>query len=79
MSILSHYDGLGVLIRGGLLSPDLVYEINYNSIITFWSKFSGLIGDPILFKTFNCYVDLKSFKRKLELEKIHKITVLEFG
>jgi hypothetical protein len=43
MSLFSHYEGMSVMMRRGLLSPDLVYEFKYDSIIMFWDKFSPIV------------------------------------
>jgi hypothetical protein len=43
MSIFSHYEGMSVLMKRGLLSPDLVYDLKYDSVIMFWDKFSPIV------------------------------------
>lgn len=45
LSIFSHFEGMGVLMRRGLLSPEIIYELNYNGIIMFWDKFSPIVHE----------------------------------
>jgi hypothetical protein len=52
----SYYEGIGVLVRRGVISPDLVYDLMYGSIIYFWEHFlpifEGLrtrFASPIIF------------------------------
>jgi len=77
MSVLSHYEGMATLMRRGLLSPDLVYDINYNGIIMFWDKFSGLIYEwrkmfdsPQMFEAFEW---LQSEMRRIRESKGHGV------
>jgi hypothetical protein len=45
----SHYfaslEGLGILIKKGVIDPDLVYSSQYGSIITIWEKFLPIIEE----------------------------------
>jgi hypothetical protein len=40
---IAQYDGIGVLIRRGMISPDLVFDLIYDSIIWFWEKFLPVV------------------------------------
>jgi hypothetical protein len=39
----SHFEGIGVLIKRGLIDSKLVYDLMYNSIILFWDKFELIL------------------------------------
>jgi hypothetical protein len=41
--VFNFFEGLGIMVRRGLISADLVYEFNYNSIIGFWEKYSLVV------------------------------------
>ncbi len=43
--VFGFFEGLGIMVRRGLISVDLVYEFNYNSLIGFWEKYSEIVGD----------------------------------
>ena len=52
----SYYEGIGVLVRRGVISPDLVYDLMYGSIIYFWERFLPIFlglrerfSSPIIF------------------------------
>jgi hypothetical protein len=38
--VFGFFEGLGIMVRRGLINADLVYEFNYNSIIGFWERYS---------------------------------------
>ena len=40
---LQYFEGVGVLVRRGLIDPELVYDIMYGSIISFWEKHETII------------------------------------
>jgi len=40
---LQYIEGVGVLVRRGLIDPELVYDIMYGSIIAFWEKHETII------------------------------------
>lgn len=40
---LQWMEGVGVLVRRGLIDPELVYDIMYGSIISFWEKHETII------------------------------------
>jgi hypothetical protein len=39
LAYFSNLEGLGILVKNGLLDPNLIYEMQYNSIILLWDKF----------------------------------------
>ncbi len=41
--VFGFFEGLGIMVRRGLISADLVYEFNYNSIIGFWERYSPIV------------------------------------
>jgi hypothetical protein len=40
---LAMYAGIGVLIKRGMISPDLVFDLIYDTVIAFWEKFSIVV------------------------------------
>jgi hypothetical protein len=40
---LAMYAGIGVLIKRGMISPDLVFDLIYDTVIAFWEKFSIIV------------------------------------
>jgi ribosomal protein S8 len=41
--IFGYLEGIGIMMRRGLISPDLVYEFNYNTIIGFWERYALIV------------------------------------
>jgi hypothetical protein len=39
----AYYKGIGVLVKRGLIDPELVYDLMSWSIITFWEKFKPVL------------------------------------
>ena len=39
----SHYEGIAVLVKRGLINSALVYDLMYGSIIMFWEKFEPIL------------------------------------
>jgi hypothetical protein len=39
----SHFEGIGVLVKRGLIDSSLVYDLMYGSIIRFWDKFEPIL------------------------------------
>jgi hypothetical protein len=42
-TLTGRLEGLGVLVRRGLIDVNLLYDLNYGSIIMIWEKFSPII------------------------------------
>jgi hypothetical protein len=42
--VFGFFEGLGIMVRRGLINSDLVYEFNYNSIIGFWERYSPIVS-----------------------------------
>jgi len=40
---LQFYEGIGVIVRRGLIDPELVYDLMYGSIIGFWERHEVII------------------------------------
>ena len=40
---VSHYEGIAVLVKRGLIDSKLDYDLMYDSIITFWEKFESVL------------------------------------
>lgn len=50
--IFGYLEGMGIMMRRGLISPDLVYEYYYNTIIGFWEKYAPIVeGWRIMFNS----------------------------
>ncbi len=41
----SYLEGIEVLVRRGMISPDLVYDLMYGTITTFWNRFQGVFKE----------------------------------
>jgi hypothetical protein len=39
----SHFEGIAVLVRRGLIDSQLVYDLMYTSIIMFWEKYETIL------------------------------------
>ena len=39
----AHFEGIGVLVRRGLIDSNLVYDLMYDSVIFFWEKFEPVL------------------------------------
>lgn len=39
----SHFEGIAVLVRRGLIDSELVYDLMYASIIKFWEKYETIL------------------------------------
>ena len=39
----SHFEGIAVLVKRGLIDSELVYDLMYSSIIFFWEKFETVL------------------------------------
>jgi len=55
--VFQYWERLAVMVRRGLISSELIYEINYGSIIGLWEKYAsivvglrGLWGTPQLYE-----------------------------
>ncbi len=68
----AYVEGIGVLVRRGMISPDLVYDLMYGSFIGFWEKFSPIFvglreryGAPYLFSDVEgLYEDMRRIRDK---------------
>jgi len=40
---VTYFEGIAVLVKRGLIDPNLVYDLMYGSIIAFWEKFEPVI------------------------------------
>lgn len=41
--IFGYLEGMGIMMRRGLISPDLVYEYHYNTVTGFWEKYAPVV------------------------------------
>jgi hypothetical protein len=39
----AHFEGIAVLVKRGLIDPNLVFDLMYGSIIAFWDKFEPVL------------------------------------
>ena len=44
-SYINRLEGLGVLVKRGLIDANLLYDLNYGSIIMMWNKFLPIIAE----------------------------------
>jgi hypothetical protein len=42
--LVTYWEGLAVMVRRGLISPELIYDLNYNTIIGLWERFALIIS-----------------------------------
>ena len=69
----SHFEGIAVLVKRGLIDPRLVYDLMYGSIIMFWEKFEPVLlgmremGSP---KTWEDLEALYHEMKRLEAEEV---------
>jgi hypothetical protein len=63
----SYLEGIEVLIRRGMISPDLVYDLMYGTIATFWNKFQPVIKEMrVVFKNPGLWLRIESLYNEME-------------
>ena len=43
LSVQSYFEGIGVLLMKGMISPDFVYELMPTMVVTLWSKYEPVV------------------------------------
>jgi len=81
LSYFANLEGLGLLVRNGLLDANLVYDLQYVSIIMIWEKFLPIVlgyrkawASPQLWVTVEYLYDEM---RRIRVERGHEETTIE--
>ncbi len=81
LSYFSNIEGLGLLVKNGLLDPNLVYDLQYISIIAIWEKFLPIVleyrkvwSSPQLWITVEYLYDEM---RRIRVERSHGETIVQ--
>jgi hypothetical protein len=75
-TVANYFDGLGILIRKGLVDADLVYEVWTGDPVNFWEKVKPIVeairkdvGYPFLENAEYLYNEMKKRRQKLQKSK----------
>jgi len=71
-TVFTHYEGTGVLVKRGLINPELVYDLMYSSVIALWEKFRPLVQEwrriyttPYMYQDFEfLYEEMKKIRER---------------
>ena len=81
LSYFTNLEGLGLLVRNGLLDANLVYDLQYVSIIKIWEKFLPIVleyrkvwSSPQVWVTVEYLYDEM---RRIRIERSHGETIIQ--